>query len=111
MREWNFPPFAASSTIGLDVRRHPLGAADVIDQESLEVAQQAEQIYRERLKDLLEPSHMHDFVAIEPQSGDYFLGKTLSEAMGACRETHPDRLAYAMRVGHRAAIHLGAVSP
>ena len=44
---------------------------------------------------------------IEPISGDYFLGQTLSEAIGASRSRHPDRLAHAMRVGHRAAVHFG----
>ena len=47
------------------------------------------------------------FVAIEPESGDYFLGKTHSEAMKAARRAHPDRLCHAMRVGHKAALHFG----
>ena len=43
----------------------------------------AEDIYATRLRALLESGHMDEFVAIEPESGDYFLGKTLSEAAGA----------------------------
>jgi len=27
--------------------------------------------------------------------------------MGAARQSHPDRLAHAMRVGHKAALHFG----
>jgi hypothetical protein len=54
----------------------------------------------------LEPEHADEFVAIEPESGDYFLGKTLSEAMGAARRSYPDGLAHAMRVGHKAGLHL-----
>jgi hypothetical protein len=50
---------------------------------------------------------MNAFVAIEPVSGDYFLGCTLSEAIGASRSKYPDRLAHALRVGHKAAIHFG----
>jgi hypothetical protein len=68
----------------------------------------AEQIYESRLRPVLEPEHVDEFVAIEPASGDYFLGNTLSEAIGAARQSHPDRLAHAMRVGHKAAIHFGA---
>ncbi len=71
------------------------------------VAEQAWRLYEERLRATLEKSHMNEFVAIEPISGDYFLGRTLSEAIGASRTKYPDRLAHALRVGHKAAIHLG----
>lgn len=72
-----------------------------------EFVRKAEEIYATRLLPILEPAHVDEFVAIEPESGDYFLGKTLSDAMGAARRSHPDRLAHAMRIGHRAAIHFG----
>ena len=39
----------------------------------------AEQIYATRLRTVLEPEHIDEFVAIEPESGDHFFGKTLSE--------------------------------
>jgi hypothetical protein len=67
----------------------------------------AETVYVTKLRAVLEPEHVDEFVAIEPQSGDYFLGKTISEAIGAARRSHPDRLAHAMRVGHKAALHFG----
>jgi hypothetical protein len=72
-----------------------------------EFVRRAEEIYTSRLRTVLEPNHVDDFVVIEPESGDYFLGKTLSEATRAARRTHPDRLTHAMRVGHRAALHFG----
>ena len=72
-----------------------------------EFVRQAEEVYEARLRKVLEPEHMGEFVAIEPESGDYFLGKTVSEAIGAARRSHPDRLAHAMRVGHKAALHFG----
>ncbi|HPM80965.1 MAG TPA: hypothetical protein PLF81_09705 [Candidatus Anammoximicrobium sp.] len=72
-----------------------------------EFVRKAEDVYMNRLRAVLEPEHTDDFVAIEPESGDYFLGKTLSEAIGAARRCHPDRLAHAMRVGHKAALHFG----
>ena len=71
------------------------------------VATAARKIYEERLREILERTHWDDFVAIEPISGDYFLGLTLSEAIGASRAKHPDRLAHALRVGHSAAVHFG----
>ncbi|NIP68257.1 MAG: hypothetical protein GTO04_03450 [Planctomycetales bacterium] len=67
----------------------------------------AEEIYAKHLKAILEPEHVDEFVAIEPESGDHFLGKTLNEATRAARQAYPDRLTHVMRVGHRAALHLG----
>jgi len=72
-----------------------------------EFVQRAEEVYANQMRAVLEPDHIGEFVAIEPESGDYFVGKTLSEAMGAARRAHPDRLAHAMRVGHKAALHFG----
>lgn len=76
-------------------------------QNSGNVADRARRIYEERLRATLEQSHMNEFVAIEPISGEYFLGRTLSDAIGASRTKYPDRLTHALRVGHKAAIHLG----
>lgn len=72
-----------------------------------EFVRRAEEIYAARLKEALEPEHLDQFVVIEPESGDYFLGKTLGEATQAARQSHPGRLTHAMRVGHRAALYLG----
>ena len=69
--------------------------------------QKAEAIYESRLQGILEPCHEHEFVAIEPESGEYFLGKTLNDAAKAARAAYPSRLTHVMRVGHKAAIHLG----
>ena len=78
-----------------------------MSQNSDDVAREAKQIYEEQLRASLEKSHLNEFVAIEPISGEYFLGPTLNEAIGASRAKHPDRLAHALRVGHKAAIHFG----
>jgi len=72
-----------------------------------EFVQLAEKIYATKLKPLLEPDYVDEFVAIEPISGDYFLGKTLNEATRVARQSYPDRWTHAMRVGHRTALHLG----
>lgn len=80
-----------------------MNAPDVDD-----FVRRAEEIYDRHLREILEPKHTDEFVAIEPDSGDYYLGRTLSEAIGAARQSHPDRLAHGMRVGHKAALHFGA---
>lgn len=73
-----------------------------------ELVRSAKELYERKLRPRLEATHQDDFVAIEPVSGDYFLGKTLSEAAGAAHDAHPDRLTHTMRVGHEAALHFGA---
>ncbi len=72
-----------------------------------EFVHRAEEIYVAKLRSVLEPQHVGEFVAIEPESGDYFLGKTLTEATRAARTSYPDRLTHVMRVGHKAALHFG----
>lgn len=79
----------------------------MVDQESRQIAEQAEKIYRERLQQSLELTHLGRFIAIEPHSGEYFSGKTLSEAIQAARRAHPDRLVHTIRVGQTAAVHIG----
>jgi hypothetical protein len=72
-----------------------------------DLVRRAEEVYAVKLRSQLEANHRDEFVAVEPESGDFYLGKTLSEAMGAARDAHPDRLSHAMRVGHPTALHFG----
>ena len=73
------------------------------------VIERAKRIYAEQLQAVLEPQHLHRFVAIEPESGEYFLGNTFDEAVKVARARHPSRLSHTIRIGHRAAFHLGAL--
>jgi hypothetical protein len=68
----------------------------------------AKTIYEERSRSDLERTHPNFFVAIEPESGDFFLGRTLRDASAASRAVHPDRRSGALRVGHSATLHIGA---
>jgi hypothetical protein len=45
--------------------------------ESQDIARRGLSLYETRLRSLLEPQHLEEYVSIEPDSGDYFLGKTL----------------------------------
>jgi hypothetical protein len=63
-------------------------------------------IYEQRLRASLEATNMHEFVSIEPESGDHFLGKTLSEAIQAARAAYPDRLTFTMRVGNETTVEM-----
>jgi hypothetical protein len=77
-------------------------------QETDDIVRRAELVYQQRLKAVLEKTHMNYFVAIEPDSGEYYLGQTLSEAASAVRKAHPGSRSFLMRVGHSAALHMGA---
>ncbi len=79
----------------------------MISPQSQDVATRAKLLYEEKLRDQLEREHRNQFVAIEPDSGDYFLGETYGEAVRAARQAHPNQISFVLRVGHDAAIHLG----
>lgn len=65
---------------------------------------QGKKLYEERLRNLLEPDHQGEYVAIEPESGDYYLGHTMSEAYEKAAAAYPDKKFYLARVGSRAAV-------
>jgi hypothetical protein len=52
-----------------------------------------------RIREKLEPQHRGEIVAIEVDSGDYFLGRTVTEATSKARKKHPDKVFYFVRVG------------
>ncbi len=70
-------------------------------------AERARLIYDERLRAALEDQHAGRFVAVEPESGDYFLADTFDAAAEAAQVAYPSRLPHVMRVGHAAALHMG----
>ena len=81
----------------------------MVSAETKSVIKRAKDIYAQRLKGALESSHMDQFVAIEPESGDYFLANTFDEAVKLARAKYPTRLSHTIRVGHRAAFHVGVM--
>ena len=52
---------------------------------------------------------MNRFVAIQPESGEYFLGDTFDEAVTLARAKYPSRLSHTIRIGHCAAFHMGGM--
>lgn len=73
----------------------------------MSIAEAAKQVYEEDLRSRLEREHKDDFVAIEPTSRRYFLGKTFLEVALAAKEAYPERKSFVIRVGHDAAFHIG----
>lgn len=52
----------------------------------MSITEAAKQVYEEDLRSRLEREHKDDFVAIEPISRRYFLGKTFLEVALAAKE-------------------------
>ena len=73
----------------------------VLVSDTREVAAKGKAIY-ERLREELEKEHLGRFVAIEVESGEYFVGESLTEADAKAREKYPDRVFYVVRVGRPA---------
>ena len=82
----------------------------MVSADTKSIIERAKRLYVGKLQAVLEPQHPNRFVAIEPESGDYFLGDTFDEAVKAAKSKHPSRLSHTIRIGHRAAFHMGGMS-
>jgi hypothetical protein len=67
------------------------------------ISQQGHQIF-EQVSPKLEEQHRGQFIAIDVDSGEYFLGKTILEADEKARAKHPGKVFYVGRIGYRAAV-------
>ena len=82
----------------------------MVSEHTRSVADRAKAIYEEQLRLKLEEQGHGKFVAIEPESGTFFLGESYSEAVMAARKDHPERISFVIRVGYEAAIHIGVMT-
>ncbi len=64
-----------------------------------EIVEKGQRIY-EKIKDKLEPEHKGEIVAIEVDTGDYFLGQSVIEAIEKGREKYPDSVFHVIRIGY-----------
>ncbi|MFN0118962.1 MAG: hypothetical protein ACKV2V_00510 [Blastocatellia bacterium] len=78
----------------------------LLDAEGERLTRRGERLYQTKLKALLEPDFTGMFAAIEPDSGDYFLGKRMMEALDNAEAKHPDKLVYLVRIGSPAAVKI-----
>lgn len=69
--------------------------------------ERSEAFYENELKHLLEPAQKGQFLAIEPDTKSYFLGRTSLDATLKARQALPDKLFFVMRVGYEAAHSIG----
>ena len=89
------------------LREIEAGPVSISATEAKEIKALGERLYDERLKAVLEPDHVGEFLMIEPDSGRYFVNK---DAVTAIRDGHaalPDKRFYSMRVGFEAEFAIG----
>lgn len=64
------------------------------------LASKGKEIYTTKLKALLEPKDLGKIVAIEIESGDYFVGETVAEATQKAKERYPDCVFHFIKIGY-----------
>ena len=72
------------------------------------LSESGQRLYDESLRQLLEPEHSGEFVAIEPRTKHYFVGETGLAALRGGRRELPGRLFYLLRIGSDAVGGYGA---
>jgi hypothetical protein len=77
---------------------------DLTDEQFVELG---ESIYRQQIRQFVEPAHDGSFLAIEVSSGDYELAENLQDALDRAHSRWPNSVFYLKRVGHSAAIRIG----
>lgn len=68
-----------------------------------EIAQKGTQIYQ-KIRKQIEKEYLGDFMAIEVESGKYFLGKTQMEAIEKAKKHFPAKVFYLMKIGFPAVV-------
>lgn len=79
----------------------------MVSEETRSVIARSKEIYDQRLRSDLEANRPDWFVAIEPDSGDHFVGETFDSAVKMARSKYPTKLSHTIRIGRAAAFHIG----
>jgi hypothetical protein len=67
-------------------------------------AERARQLYHERFKQILEKNSFGQFVAIEVDSEEYFLGLTPIQAINNAQKKYSTKLFHVIKIGYDAAL-------
>lgn len=78
-----------------------------LSQDQQQFVQSAKKIYEEKLKIQLERDHFGEVIAVEPESGEYILGKTYRDVDVARRERFGQKPVHIFRVGGGGAVKIG----
>jgi len=66
-----------------------------------EFARRGEEIY-EKIKSIVEDEHKGEIVAIEIETGEYFIASSVIRAVKKAKEKYPSKMFYIKRIGYRA---------
>jgi hypothetical protein len=72
-----------------------------------DLAERSQRFYEEKLRQKLELEHRGQYIAVEPESGRYFLDDTGTGALTMALAEMPEGLFYLMRVGYQTADSIG----
>lgn len=72
-----------------------------------EAARLGKRIYEREIRDLVEPDHCGQVVAIDVDSGDYTIADSASGAAKLLRKQRPDAGVWLMRIGYETLRHFG----
>jgi len=73
-----------------------------------QVAQKGEEIYKNKLKSILEPKENGKFIAIEVISENYFVGDSILEALETAKKEYPDQLFHTIKIGYQGVFKMGS---
>lgn len=77
----------------------------VIDVDTRQLAERGKEIYK-KLKDELEPKYKGKIMAIEVDSGDYFIDNSVSDRNRKAKEKHPNKIFHFVKIGYPVVYHL-----
>lgn len=75
-----------------------------------EIIKKGEEIYQNKLKNILEPQDNGKYVVIEVISSDYFVNENLLTAVEEARKKYPESLFFTARVGYKGIFNVGTYS-
>ena len=105
IEEWDFSsnpggfaPFAKADWVGCCEEAIDR-VIEAVQKKTLELINRAKQTYRDELARELEPEHTGEIVAIELDTGDYFVGEDEIDAANKARAAGHQGMLYFLRVG------------
>ena len=64
-----------------------------------DLEKKGQEIYENKLKEKLEKEHVGKYVAVEVESGDYFVADTLEEALLEAKKKYPNKIFHSIKIG------------
>ena len=76
----------------------------------MSVAESAKAHYESNLRAQMEEEHLGKFIAVEPESGQFFIGETFMECALQAKKEIPDKMSFVIKIGSDAAVHIGSAT-